>query len=147
MWHVYYRSSKFIIPTTARVDAGFFIDIEPVSIVPGKDEAALRASIQTAVERGNPTIAARPRTELPKPVVLAHAGVKSWSAFERGSICWTLTQEDGCYVVTSTGRPTNGKWVDDPANTVRVDLNDGSQGLTAALLSRVKILTAASFDK
>lgn len=137
MWHVYYRAGRFFVPVVAQADAGYFVDIEPVATIALDDPAGLASSIDAVIDKGNPRIPSFARSEFPRPVVLAPAGVKSWATFERKAACWTVTREAGDTVVTASGRGADGKWVDDPSSTVRVSTSDGAAGIVAVILQQL----------
>jgi hypothetical protein len=52
------------------------------------------------------------RDDWPPPVVLKYAGVKSWSAFERGLRVWDLKENDGIFQIAGNTRVSHG-WVED----------------------------------
>ena len=57
------------------------------------------------------------RDDWPPPVVLKYAGVKSWSAFERGLRVWDLKENDGIFQIVGNTRVSHG-WVEDPKQTI-----------------------------
>ena len=58
------------------------------------------------------------RLDWPPPVVLKHAGVKTWSAFERGMLFWEITDEDGAFRIAEQRKQSNSMWNDDPEKTI-----------------------------
>lgn len=140
MWNVTFRARRFFLPTVAKTDAGYFLDVEPVYVVSAEDTPGLEAALGEVIARGNPRIPAPIRAEFPKPVVLGPAGVKSWSTFERKSVCWTITREGRDYMVSVTGRAPNGKWANDPAKTtIAGDL--GPSAIVALIMQQLKFRT------
>src|SRR5882672_2271708 len=114
LWNVYLRNGIAFIPTVAQTDAGFFLDIDPVAVISATDAEALQDPIKQAMGRGNPKVPTPTRAAFPKPVVLKYAKVKSWSAFEKGCLNWTIVVEDGVYhIKRGRKRPDHG-WEDDP---------------------------------
>jgi hypothetical protein len=114
MWHVYYRNGSFLIPVVAKRDAGFFLDIGPVAVVPRGEPSGLVDALSTVAAAGNPRIPTPSRDAYPPPAVLMPAGVKTWKTFEKKSICWTVTT-DGKGVFGGRDR-TRPRWgVDRPA--------------------------------
>lgn len=87
---VYLCGKRVIVPTSARTRAGFYLEIEPVRVAEADDASAIREIILLALETGNPSIATPPRDKFPKPVVLKHAKVRSWVAFERLVRAWQV---------------------------------------------------------
>jgi hypothetical protein len=91
MWHVYVRDGYFLVPVVAQTDAGFFLDIAPVEKVRSTDDRALVAALERLFLQGNPKVETPSRGAFSTPVVLGPAAVKSWTSFEKRSICWTIT--------------------------------------------------------
>jgi len=79
---------KVIIPTCAKTAAGFYMEIEPVEIVSAAEVPAIAAAIKRAISRGNPVIPTPSPDAYPKPVVLQHAGARTWSAYEKHVRSW-----------------------------------------------------------
>jgi hypothetical protein len=113
-WHIYVRKGMVFVPTVARTEAGFYMDIEPVEVAAAADLGAIQLAVKSAVARGNPRVPTPTRATFPKPVVLKHAAVKSWSAFERGSLCWVLHESKGIFQIIPQRKAADGRgWVDD----------------------------------
>src|SRR6516162_4826640 len=75
--HLYLRKGKVLVPTLGRVPGGPYRDIEPVTVAEVSDTDNLRQAFRQTIARGNPPVGPYPRPN-PPPVVLRHAGVKSW---------------------------------------------------------------------
>lgn len=129
---VYFRDGKFLVPAVARTDAGYYLDQGPVAVVAGDDRHGLEMTLAEAIARGNPTVPAPSRANFPVPVVLEPAGVKSWPAFEKRSIGWTVEGDAQTgFDVLVTGRSASGAWEDAPEQTTRVP------GTAAAVASAI----------
>ena len=115
LWNVYLRYGVAYVPTVAQTDAGFFLDVDPVAVVSATDTEALQHAIKQAIGRGNPKVATPTRAAFPKPVLLKYAKVKSWSAFEKGCLNWTIVEEDGVYQVKPGRKWPDRGWEDDPS--------------------------------
>jgi hypothetical protein len=114
VWHIYLRNRTAFVPTVAQTDAGFYLDVDPVEVVSATDTECLQHAIEQAIARGNPKVPTPTRAAFPKPVVLKYAKVKSWPAFERGCLYWTIAEENGAYhIIQGRKRPDRG-WEDDP---------------------------------
>jgi len=74
--------------------------------------------LAATVARGNPAVPMLLRREWPPPVLLKYAGVKSWSAFERGMQLWALKEKDGIFQIADYTKQPNGMWNDDPKRTI-----------------------------
>ncbi len=106
------------VPTVAQAEAGghlgYFMNIDPVEVVSVTDTENLQRAIKAAINKGNPVVPAPTRDTFPKPVLPKYAKVKSWSAFERGTLPWTIEEKSGIYqIAPGRKRPDRG-WEDDP---------------------------------
>jgi hypothetical protein len=75
------------------------------------------------MSRGNPPAPRYPRDSFPEPVVVKYAGVKSWSAFARGTLPWGIDERDGKFQIIGYCRHPDG-WHEDPEQ--KLDLPAGS---------------------
>jgi hypothetical protein len=98
-WNLYIVGEKLIVPTSAKAEAGFGIEVEPVLVALLTDAASSSDAIAQTLERGNPLIPTPDWKTAPSPVVLRHAGVKSWSAFLSKAKGWAVKKEPGSYLV------------------------------------------------
>jgi hypothetical protein len=119
-WGLYLRQHVVFVPTTGVLDEGpIYREMEPVDVVPLSDTDGVRRALQSAIARGNPPAPRYSPGNFPPPVVLKHAGVKSWSAFERGTLPWTIEQTDGTYQIIGYRRhPKRGYWESDPQQKI-----------------------------
>ncbi len=115
LWQVYSRKGLVYVPTVARTEAGYYMDIDPVEVVPAKDTPSLERAIKKAISNGNPIVPTPSRAAFPEPVVLKYAGMKSWRAFENGASNWTIVQKDGIYEIKPGRKRLDKGWEDDPA--------------------------------
>ena len=92
--------------------------VEPVAVAPAKNTEALRQALKATIARGNPVVPQpQGQQDWPPPVVLKYAGVKSWSAFERGLQVWDINESDGIFQIAGNVRGPHG-WVEDPKQTI-----------------------------
>lgn len=112
--HLYLRNGMVYVPTVAQTEAGFYMDIEPVRVIPANDFKALQSAIVEAICKGNPVVPTPTRAAFPKPVLLNYAKVKSWSAFEKNALVWTIDEKAGNYQIKPGRRRTDRGWEDDP---------------------------------
>ncbi|WP_271607201.1 hypothetical protein [Bradyrhizobium sp. CCBAU 11434] len=113
-WHIYLRDRTAFIPTVAQTDAGFYLDVDPVEVVSAIDTEVLQRAVKQAIGRGNPKIPTPTRATFPKPVVLKYAKVKSWPAFQRSCLYWTIEEKNGLYHVIQGRKRSDRGWEDDP---------------------------------
>jgi hypothetical protein len=98
-WNLYIAGEKLIVPTSAKAEAGFGIEVEPVFVALLADAACCSDAIAQTLERGNPSVPTPNWKTAPSPVVLRHAGVKSWSAFLRKARGWVVKKQPGSFLV------------------------------------------------
>jgi hypothetical protein len=104
----YLSVATVYVPTVARTEAGFYVEVEPVSVVSAREVGALQNAVIEYIHRGNPTTPTR--KAFPKPVLLKYGNIKSWSAFEKSASLWTLEEKGGVYQI-KPGRPCiDGGW-------------------------------------
>jgi hypothetical protein len=116
--HFHLRNGIVYIPTMAKMDKGFYRGVEPVAVVSVSNTDALRQAIVETIARGNPDAPMLRRREWPAPVVLKYAGVRSWSAFERGAQFWTIEGRNGRFQIAGQRQQPDGMWNDDPDRTI-----------------------------
>lgn len=112
------RNRVVYLPTMGKMDKGFYRGIEPVAVVPAANSDALRTSLLDTIARGNPDVPMLKRREWPPPVVLKYAGVKSWSAFDRGMTLWGIEERDSIWHIVGKRKEASGARVDDPEQTI-----------------------------
>ena len=111
MWHFYVRGGKAYVPVVAQTDAGFFLDIDPVAVIPVDDHEALIRTIAQQIATGNPVVAAPERSAYGTPVVVRAAGVKTWATFEKNARCFTAYRTEAGYELPPMEKTTQG-WVE-----------------------------------
>jgi hypothetical protein len=114
VWQIYLRNGTVYVPTVAQTEAGFYLGIEPVHVVPVGDTEAVQRAIYQAISKGNPLVATPTRANFPKPVILRYANVKSWSTFEKNALFWSVVEKDGAYKICRGRRRPDRGWEDDP---------------------------------
>jgi hypothetical protein len=112
--HLYLRNGTVYLPTVAKTEAGFYMDVEPVRVVSATDSKALQGAIVEVMSKGNPTVPTPARASFPKPILLNYARVKSWSDFEKNALVWTIEETDGIYQIKPGRRRADRGWEDDP---------------------------------
>jgi hypothetical protein len=115
--HLYLRSGKVIIPTLGAVHQRLHRDIEPVAVADVFDAEGIRQAIHATIARGNPPTPYYKPGIPPQPVVVKYAGVKSWSAFARGTSTWDIKKRDANYQIVGRSLGRDG-WVEDPNKTI-----------------------------
>jgi hypothetical protein len=116
-WHVYLKDKVVFVPTTGALDKGVYREIEPVAVVPLSDTEGVRRALQATIARGNPP-ARYSAGDFPPPVLLKYAGVKTWSAFARGTLTWSLEETDGLYQIAGYRKNAKNYWERDPNQNI-----------------------------
>ena len=116
--YLYMRNGTVYIPTMGIMERGFYRGIEPVAVVSATNAEALREALGATIARGNPVVPKLRRRGWPPPVFLKYAGVKSWSAFERGMLAWEIEKKDGNFQIAANTKRPNGMWLGDPEQTI-----------------------------
>lgn len=117
--HIYLRNGIVYLPTMGKMDKGFYRGVEPVAVVAASNTETLRRALEETIARGNPNVPILKRREWPPPILLKYAGVRSWSAFERGMSLWDIKEDGGCFMIESNSKRSNGMWKEDPDQTVK----------------------------
>ncbi len=99
-----------IIPTVAMTEDGFYIDVEPVSVVSVSDLGSLKSKLLTALESENRRVPTPDRAEEPGSVVLEKVSVRRWEVFERQSVLFTIHSSPEAIILYETGRGPSGMW-------------------------------------
>jgi hypothetical protein len=88
--------------------------MEPVEVVPLTNTEGVRRALLSAIARGNPPAPRYSPGNFPPPAVLKYAGVKTWSAFARGTLTWRIEENSGIYQIEGYRRNQKGYWEQDP---------------------------------
>jgi hypothetical protein len=137
----YLRKLTVYVPTTAKLATGAYTEIEPVAEVAITDTAGLRQAFRDTIARGNAIVPNPPKNNWPPPVLLKYAGVKSWSAFMRGAVVWSIKELDEAYQIVGHRVHAKGYWEEDPEQKIALP-----PGLNAndAIDRMIDILQAAA---
>jgi hypothetical protein len=117
-YQIYLRNDTVYLPTMGMMDKGFYRGVEPVAVIFVCNTEALHGALETMIACGNPKVPMLLRREWPAPVLLKYAGVKSWSAFERGMTLWGIEERDGIWRIVGKRKKADGATVDDPEQTI-----------------------------
>jgi hypothetical protein len=115
-WHFYVYRGVLYAPTTARLDTGALLDVEPVLSAPADDPAAAERVIAETIRRGNP---ARPHpARFPRPVLLAHTKARSWSEIDRNARGFAIEERGGAHTIIPYRRAAPRGWEEDLAHAL-----------------------------
>lgn len=133
--HIYLRKGAVYIPTLGKMGKGFYRGVEPVAVVSTSNTEALRQALAATIARGNPDVPTLLRREWPPPVLLKYAGVKSWSAFERGMLLWNIVEKDGIYQIAGNTKQPNGMWKEDPEQTIKFQAGTSADSVVDRMIA------------
>src|SRR5215470_4437016 len=119
-WALFVRQEMAYIPTSAKTEAGFYLEIEPVETAKIADTVKFREALKAALSRGNPRVATPRREDYGKPAVMKYAKVKSWAQMERESSFWGITENNGNYEFGPYKRRSDRGWEEDPTQIVKL---------------------------
>jgi hypothetical protein len=114
LYHSYLKNGVVYVPTVARLQTGAYTDIEPVAVVPVANKETLRHAFLDVIARKNAIVPNPPKDDWPPPVLLKYAGVKTWSAFARGTSQWSIKEKDGKFQIVGYRTHRNGYSEQDP---------------------------------
>jgi hypothetical protein len=117
-YQVYLRNGTVYLTTMGKMDRGFYRGVEPVTVLPASSGEELRQALKAMIARGNPDVPMLRRREWPPPITLKYAKVKTWSAFERGLLFWTIKEKDDAFQINGQRKHSNGNWRDDPEQMI-----------------------------
>ena len=113
VWHCFLRRGVVFVPSTDRTEAGFYMDVDPVEVVPLSDPDGVARALRRTVTRGNPIIPTPSRFAKIEPPVLKYSGVKSWSTFARSAILWGIGQRHGIFYIDAYKKRSDRGWEED----------------------------------
>lgn len=122
--HVYLRQGVVYMPTVVRTDAGFYMNVEPVAVVPVSNTDGIRSALHEIIARRNTVIPTPKRNEYPPSLLPRYAGVKSDRAFMHGTAHWAVDEKGGDYQIIGYRLHKDGYWVQDAAQ--KIVLSTGS---------------------
>jgi|SRR5579864_5223254 len=117
LYWCYLRKGIAYVPIVARVTAGYYMQQEPVAVVPVSNTHALREALKHAIGRGNPIVPTPTRANMP-PGLFPEYGVKDWNTFVRSATSWKIRRQDGVCEIIRGKKVAGGSFVDDPDRTV-----------------------------
>jgi len=136
--HLYLRSGTIYLPTMGKMDEGFYRAVEPVTVVSASDIDGMRRAMQTTIARGNPVVPMLRRSEYPRPLLPKYARVKSWSAFERGLMFWTIKEKNGVFQIAGQSKRADRGWRTDLDRTIDFPLNTTTDDVVDRMIAIVQ---------
>src|SRR5580704_18509428 len=136
--HLYLRGGTVYLPTMGKVAEGVYRGVEPVAVVSASDIGGIRRALHETVARGNPPAHLLRRSEYPPPLLLKYAGVKSWSAFERGLMFWTIKEKNGVFQIAGQSKRADRAWRTDLDRTIDFPLNTTTDDVVDRMIAIVQ---------
>ena len=118
-WHTYIHEGTAFFPTVAQTEAGFFLDIEPISMISATDRIAIEDAIKNVIAKGNPPAPAPDPFTKQKAAILKYTKVKTWKAFEKSALMFSIVKVDGIYKLKPQKHRKDRGW---EADTERVEI-------------------------
>lgn len=122
--HIYLRNGTIYVPTVAKTEAGFYMNVEPVAVVSVANGEGLRNALDDALARGNALVPTPKRNAYPPSLLPKYAGVKTDRAFMQGASHWAIDIREGNYSIVGYRIHKDGYWVEDA--TSKIDLSPSS---------------------
>ncbi len=133
MWHFYIRKGMAYLPTIARTEAGFFLDIEPVVVLQADRRGDLIRALGQSIASGNVSALTPKRGAYGTPAILKAASIKTWATFERGARCYTVYRTDSGYEIPTMEHRAEG-WVENAEKTKRLPLSSHPDDVARVLV-------------
>lgn len=89
----YLRKGSVYIPTSRQIPGSYYREAEPVQVALASNLGAVIEAFERAIQAGNPPITEQEAAAVASWVTLARTGVRSWPAFERGALTWSLNTD------------------------------------------------------
>ena len=120
------KNGQVLVPTMAKTDAGFWLEVDPVEQAATSDVGSIAAALQRCATRGNPTVPTPPRSAFPDWVVLKHADKKNLRDFENEYALLSIEHSLGdAYLIRNHHRSKEGHGYE-PELKARLILGDES---------------------
>lgn len=126
------QSGRVFVPTLAKTDAGFWLEVDPVEQAPTSDVSSIAAALLGCTSRGNPAVQTPPRSAFPDWVVLKHANKKKQRDFENEYRLLSIEHTIGnAYLIRNHSRSKDLRGYE-PELEARLTLRDESTFLEIA---------------
>jgi hypothetical protein len=119
-YHVYLRKGTVYLPTMAKTEAGFYMNVEPVAVMSVTNTERLRNAFRDVMARGNAVIATPKRNAFPPSLLPKYAGVKTEREFMHSAAHWAAEEKNGNYQIIGYRVHGDGYWVQDAAQKINL---------------------------
>jgi hypothetical protein len=118
LYNCFLKGGIVYVPTVVKMQSGVYSDEEPVSVIRAENTEGLRRAFLDTVSRKNVVIPNPPKDNWPPPILLKYSGAKTWSSFARGTITWSIKEDNGNYKIVGYRTHRDGYWVEDPEHKI-----------------------------
>jgi hypothetical protein len=118
LYNCFLKSGIVYVPTVVKMQSGVYSDEEPVAVIPAGRTESLRRAFLDTISRKNAVVPNPPKDNWPPPVLLKYSGAKTWSAFARRAITWSIKETDGIYQIVGYRTHPEGYWAEDPEQKI-----------------------------
>jgi len=126
------KSGQVLVPTMAKTDAGFWLEVDPVEQAATCNLSSIAAALQRCESRGNPAVPTPPRSAFPDWVVLKHANKKNLRDFENDYALLSIEHSQAdAYLIRNHHRSKEGHGYE-PELEARLSLRGDSTFLEIA---------------
>lgn len=135
---------KLVLPAVVQAEEGFYMDVEPITVLDTADEEAVRRALSDAfndvLQNGNQTVPTPERwdTQQAQSPILNKLGLKRWLKFEAEATMYSVHTYPEKLDYYSTGVPLNGTWNNQQARHIAMP-EDESASLLDVMVSDIKI--------
>jgi hypothetical protein len=119
LYKCYLKKHTVYLPTTVNQGIAVYMDVDPVTVVPVADTDHLRRAMLNTIPQENPFRAPTVEDARKPPVILKYTGDKSWSAFMRGALSWSIFEKDGIFQIRPYRIHPKGYWEPDRDNFIK----------------------------
>ncbi len=112
-WAIYVRKNQVFIPSSGDTKEGIVLDIEPIEVADLQDVAGVRVALTNVIARGRRLVPLPAPDAFNKHPVHQLAGVKTWSAFYKGTRQLFLVRRDGSFELFALKKGDQGGYVPD----------------------------------
>lgn len=137
--HIYWgiNSGLALVPTLAKADAGYWLEVNPVERAATGDEASVAEALRHSASRGHAVVPTPTRSESPEWVVLKPANKKRPRDFENEYRLFSIecAEADGCQVREHRRSADGRGYVPDPEPTTTLPSGSGFSDMASAIRS------------
>jgi hypothetical protein len=134
-FHVYLRQGTVYVPTVARTEAGFYMNVEPVAVVSVSNTDGIRSAFRGLITRGNTVIPTPKRNEYPPSLLPKYAGVETDRAFIHGTAHWAIDEKEGDYQIIGYRVHRDGYWVQDAAQKILLPTGSTAENVVEQMIA------------